>query len=153
MPRPGALVVTERGSVLHSLRGALDNLGIAPCPCRTVGEAERVLFCRPVCMAFSDFQLLDGDFREVISATKIVPGRIPTIVTGRVWDWVECLEALRYGAFEYEDYGCPEAEWERLVKRAMATVSFSLIFNSDGGHKAVRPGGHRWQTREWTYLW
>lgn len=153
MSKPYALIVASGGVVHSSVRSALKELGIAHVACRSVGKAESILFFRPICMVFTDYQLPDGDFRAVLNAARLSAGEVPVFVISPVWKWQECVAALRCGAFEYEDFDCPQTEWERSIARSMSAVSFSLIFKSTVQALQAREGGDKWQTKQWTYSW
>jgi len=62
--------------------------------CREVLEAQRVG------LVFCDRRLSDGSYRDVVAAARAIQGKTRVVVTSRLADWNEYLEALRLGAFD-----------------------------------------------------
>lgn len=68
--------------------------------------ASRVNDCKPalesqkISLVFCDRRLSDGTYREVISACRAARQRVRVVVTSRLADWDEYLDALHHGAFD-----------------------------------------------------
>jgi len=62
--------------------------------CREALEAQRVG------LVFCDRRLSDGSYRDVVAAARAGQGKTRVVVTSRLADWNEYLEALRLGAFD-----------------------------------------------------
>ena len=68
--------------------------------------ASRVSECRDalaepnISLVFCDRRLPDGVYRDVLAITRSLSRNVRLVVTSRLADWDEYLEALRYGAFE-----------------------------------------------------
>jgi DNA-binding NtrC family response regulator len=63
-------------------------------------ECKEALETHDVSLVFCDRRLSDGNYRDVLAATRLAKKKVRTIVTSRLADWDEYLEALHQGAFD-----------------------------------------------------
>jgi DNA-binding NtrC family response regulator len=63
-------------------------------------ECKEVLETHKVGLIFCDRRLSDGSYRDVLAAVRASQGKVRVVVTSRLADWNEYLEALHHGAFE-----------------------------------------------------
>jgi DNA-binding NtrC family response regulator len=63
-------------------------------------ECREVLETRKVALIFCDRRLTDGSYRDVVAAARLSQGKARVVVTSRLADWDEYLDALRQGAFD-----------------------------------------------------
>jgi DNA-binding NtrC family response regulator len=63
-------------------------------------ECKEVLQARKVGLVFCDRRLSDGSYRDVVAAARASQGKTRVVVTSRLADWNEYLEALHLGAFD-----------------------------------------------------
>ena len=66
----------------------------------TVKDGQELFATRKVTLVFCDRQLSDGTYRDVLKAMRSLNTNIPLVVTSRVADWDEYVEALHEGAFD-----------------------------------------------------
>ena len=85
--------------------------------------ASRVSDCHPaletqkISLIFCDRRLSDGTYRDVIAAARAVGVRV--VVTSRLADWDEYLEALHHGAFDLIASPCQPTDvlWAMIQAR------------------------------------
>ena len=65
-----------------------------------LSECLELLPTQNIGLIFCERHLADGTYRELVSATRPLTRKVPVIVTSRLADWDEYLEALRHGAFD-----------------------------------------------------
>ena len=63
-------------------------------------ECKEVLETHKVGLVFCDRRLTDGSYRDVLAAARASQGKVRVVVTSRLADWNEYLEALHHGAFD-----------------------------------------------------
>lgn len=99
---PRIILVSGDGSLMPELHRALD-----PCPLeiRTVGsclEAGREIGdCRTADVVFTDIQLPDGNWKQVLQMAGRIPTRVEVILVSRFVDVRLYLDALEAGAFDF----------------------------------------------------
>jgi DNA-binding NtrC family response regulator len=63
-------------------------------------ECQEILANQNITLVFCDRRLADGTYRDVLAASRSVKQRVRLVVTSRLADWDEYLEALHHGAFD-----------------------------------------------------
>ena len=63
-------------------------------------ECKEVLETRNVALVFCDRRLTDGSYRDVLAAARRSQDKVRVVVTSRLADWDEYLEALHHGALD-----------------------------------------------------
>lgn len=86
--------------------------------CESVRDSRAALESDDVAMVFCDSYLKDGDYREVVrlaAASRVHP---PVVVTSRLDDTSQYLEAMRLGAFDFMARPFRRSEIEWIVRNA-----------------------------------
>lgn len=83
-----------------------------------VGECDELLANQTVDLVFCDRGLSDGTYRDILAMMRSKSLRVPLVVTSRLADWEEYLEALDNGAFDLIASPCQTAEIFRVIRRA-----------------------------------
>ena len=65
-----------------------------------VADCEEVLARENVNLVFCDRRLADGTYRDIVAITRSLRRNVRVVVTSRLADWDEYLEALHQGAFD-----------------------------------------------------
>jgi two-component system response regulator AtoC len=65
-----------------------------------VSECQEALQTQNVSLIFCDRRLSDGNYRDVVEASRAARRHARVIVTSRLADWDEYLDALHNGAFD-----------------------------------------------------
>lgn len=94
------LVVSSEIQNRNSLRDILDREGWKTIPASTVGECEEVFAKQSIDLIFCDRGLADGTYRDILAMTRSKSPCARLVVTSRLADWEEYLEALDNGAFD-----------------------------------------------------
>ena len=84
----------------------------------TVRESREVLAKENCDLVFSDRCLSDGTYRDVLDAMRLLGLCIPMIVTSRLADWDEYLEAVHEGAFDLIASPSQAADLVRAISQA-----------------------------------
>lgn len=86
--------------------------------CESVRECRAALESGEVALVFCDSCVKDGDYREVVrlaAASRVHP---PVVVTSRLDDTSQYLEAMRLGAFDFVARPFRRSEIEWIVQNA-----------------------------------
>lgn len=94
------LVVSSEFANRHALRDILSREGWQTICASTVSECEEVFRNQNIDLVFCERQLTDGTYRDILDRTRSPNRTFRLIVTSRIADWVEYLEAVRDGAFD-----------------------------------------------------
>ena len=65
-----------------------------------ISECEEILADHKVTLIFCERRLTDGTYRDLLAAVRHAKNRVRVVVTSRLADWDEYLEALHHGAFD-----------------------------------------------------
>ncbi len=97
----------------RALASILARHGHDPICASTVGESQAILSQKRVGLVFCDRRLSDGDYRDALAQSRSLQPKVRVVVTSRLADWDEYLEAMRLGAFDVIAAPCrpPEVEW------------------------------------------
>jgi DNA-binding NtrC family response regulator len=94
------LVVSSEPEDRRVLTAILNREGWDTICASQVSECREVLAGLNISLVFCDRRLPDGAYRDVLAITRSLSRNVRLVVTSRLADWDEYLEALRYGAFE-----------------------------------------------------
>lgn len=96
------LVVSSDIKNRHALLDMLSRRGWNTICASTVGECQQMLSGGNFGLVFCERRLADGTYREVLTLTRLLGpnARVRLVVTSRLADWDEYLEALHDGAFD-----------------------------------------------------
>ena len=94
------LVVSPELEHRRALTAILEREGWDTMCASRVSEVEEVLARANVNLVFCDRRLTDGTYRDVLAVTRSLSRSVRVVVTSRLADWDEYLEALHHGAFD-----------------------------------------------------
>lgn len=120
-----ALIVSHEEDVRYTFNELLTSIGLDAVFCSSLSDLEEVLSIHPICVVFSDYRLPDGDFRAVLEKVDRSAARVPVVIMSRIESWARYLEVLKSSAFDYVDCSCTCSELERIVERALDSISFA----------------------------
>jgi ActR/RegA family two-component response regulator len=112
------VIISSDLNHLSALTEILKKREIGPVCTSAVRQYRDVLSKQSVGLVFSDSTLSDGDYRDVIAASRSVGSRARIVVTSRQADWPEFLEAIRAGAFDVISKPCRPKDVEWMVIQA-----------------------------------
>lgn len=84
----------------------------------TVRECREVLANENFDLVFSDRGLTDGTYRDVLAITRLMSRKVTLVVTSRLADWDEYLEALCDGALDLIASPSHAADIVRVINQA-----------------------------------
>jgi len=94
------LVVSPELEHRRALTAVLQREGWDTLCASKVSDVEEVLARTNVNLVFCDRRLSDGSYRDVLAVTRPLNRNVRVVVTSRLADWDEYLEALHHGAFD-----------------------------------------------------
>lgn len=100
------------------LTSVLHQDGLDPICTSTVRECRELITKENVALVFCDKHLADGDYRDVLSATRSLKSAARVVVTFPESDWDGYLEAMRLGAFDVIASPCRPTDVEWMVSQA-----------------------------------
>jgi DNA-binding NtrC family response regulator len=125
-------------------RGALASIlarhGVDPICASTLGETHEILAREAVGLIFCDRWLSDGDYRDLLAQSRSLEPKVRVIVTSRLADWDEYLEAMNFGAFDVIAAPCrpKEVEWMLVqAKRDERSLSGEPVRQTGNEHRGV----------------
>jgi DNA-binding NtrC family response regulator len=119
----GALVVYSNGGPMRDLQRMLTNQFVKVRQTRTCREAASCLEKpNPPHLIFTDSELLDGTWAEILDAAIAAPAAVNVILVVRADEIKGYLEAVQRGVFDLMTPPFSEFDVAHLVKNAVANV-------------------------------
>lgn len=97
---PQILIVSSELEHRRALNDILRKEGYETICASRVHECQEALQTQSVSLIFCDRRISDGNYRDVVALTRASNQRIRVVVTSRLADWDEYLDALHHGAFD-----------------------------------------------------
>jgi DNA-binding NtrC family response regulator len=97
---PQILIVSSELENRRALNEILRKEGYETICASRVSECQEALQAQNVSLIFCDRRLADGSYRDVVAAARTSNNRARVVVTSRLADWDEYLDALHNGAFD-----------------------------------------------------
>ena len=129
--RTRILVASSELENRRALAAMLEKEGYDTICVSRASECKEVLETQSVGLVFCDRRLTDGGYRDVVAAAAHASqGKVRVVVTSRLADWDEYLEALHHGAFDLIASPCRPTDVMWLEVGAASTHRFpgSLMF-------------------------
>src|ERR1700740_667068 len=93
--------------------------GLDPIVAASVAECRESMAQENVGLIFSVRSLADGDYRDLLLATRTAERRTRVVLPARITDWNDYLEAMRLGAFDVISAPCRPTDMEWIVLQAL----------------------------------
>jgi DNA-binding NtrC family response regulator len=93
--------------------------GLDPIPASTVRECSKIMDRESVGLIFCAHSLVDGDYRDLLLVVRVGGCKIRVVLTTRLTNWDEYLEAMRLGAFDVISAPCRPTDVEWMVIQAL----------------------------------
>ena len=116
--KPDILVIASDPETRKALSSILQTEGLKSVHASQLSEGRALLASQPVGMVFCERHLADGSYLDLLPAAQTKAGSVPVVVTSRLADWDEYLEALRHGAVDLIPSPCKKSD----VTSALAQV-------------------------------
>lgn len=97
---PQILIVSSELENRRALNEILHKEGHETICASRLSECQQALQTQSVSLIFCDRRLSDGNYRDVVAATRVARQHAKVVVTSRLADWDEYLDALHHGAFD-----------------------------------------------------
>jgi len=118
-----ALLVHQNSDTLSSLRRVLELQGVRTVQAATRLEAKRLLGgLNPAPLVFTDTQLADGTWLDIVATAKKALAPVNVIVVSRVVDTRFYVEAIEAGAFDFVAPPFAAADLAHVVRCAADNV-------------------------------
>jgi DNA-binding NtrC family response regulator len=112
------LIVSSESKNRHALMEILDREGWKTIYATTASECEEVFNNHKIHVVFCERGLSDGTYRDLLAMTRSRGRNVCLVVTSRLADWDEYLEALNDGAFDLIASPSQTADVVRVLKQA-----------------------------------
>ena len=117
--KPEILVIASDPETRTALSSILQTEGLKSVHASQLSEGRALLASQRVGMVFCERHLADGSYLDLLPAAQTNrAGNVPVVVTSRLADWDEYLEALRHGAVDLIASPCKKSD----VTSALAQV-------------------------------
>lgn len=93
--------------------------GLNPIVAVSVAECQESMDQVNVGLIFCARSLADGDYRGLLLAARAAERRTRIVLTARILDWDEYLEAMRLGAFDVISAPCRPTDMEWMILQAL----------------------------------
>ena len=126
---PQILIVSSELEDRRKLNDMLHKEGYETVCASRVSECEDALKTQNISLIFCDRRLSDGNYRDIISALRTSNQPAPVVVTSRLADWDEYLEALHHGAFDLISSPCQPTDvlWAIVQARREEQTSAGFV--------------------------
>ncbi len=124
--RTRVLIALSDPASRRALSNILPQHDLEPVFAATLSEARAVLASERVALVVCEDILIDGSYRDLLPVAQAARGDLPVVVTSRVDNPEEYLEAMKLGAFDYVAAPFSRTELDRIVHNALsrALVAF-----------------------------
>jgi DNA-binding NtrC family response regulator len=130
------LVVSAELENRRALASILNREGWDTVCASKVTECQEALHNTPVNLVFCDRRLTDGSYRDVLAITRNLNRKVRVIVTSRLADWDEYLEALHHGAFDLIASPCQPTDVVWAIIQAKREDQETAAFVAPAANKA-----------------
>jgi DNA-binding NtrC family response regulator len=94
------LVASSELESRRALSTILNKEGYDTMTASRLSECQEALAGQNVKLIFCDKRLADGSYKDLLAITRAFKNPVRVVVTSRLADWDEYLEALHHGAFD-----------------------------------------------------
>ena len=116
--RPRILIVSSDLEHRRALTSILKTEGLSPLQASRLSECRDALAAQNVSLIFCERRLADGTYRDLLPIAHTHARRVPVVVTSRLADWDEYLEALRHGAVDLIASPCKPNDVSSAIAQA-----------------------------------
>jgi DNA-binding NtrC family response regulator len=126
---PQILIVSSELEHRRALNDILRKEGYDTTCASRVSECQEALQTQNVSLIFCDRRISDGNYRDVVALTRASNQRIRVVVTSRLADWDEYLDALHHGAFDLIASPCQPTDvlWAMVQARREDTERANFV--------------------------
>jgi DNA-binding NtrC family response regulator len=111
----------------RALLKILEKQGLDSLATSTVRECKEIIATGTVGLIFSDPILADGNYRDLLNASRAAKNRPRVVVMSHLSDWDEYLNAMRLGAFDVIAAPCRPTDVEWMVIQALRYENSRLL--------------------------
>ena len=128
-PTPQILVVSSEIENRRALNEILRKEGHETICASRVSECREALQTQNIALIFCDRRLSDGNYHDVVAAARSAHQFAKVVVTSRLADWDEYLDALHHGAFDLIASPCQPTDvlWAIVQARRESTERADFI--------------------------
>jgi DNA-binding NtrC family response regulator len=120
------LVIASDPETRKALSSILQTQGLKSVQASQLSEGRAMLESQPVGMVFCERHLADGTYLDLLPAAQTKSGNVPVVVTSRLADWDEYLEALRHGAVDLIATPCKKSDVTSALAQALSEKSAAV---------------------------
>src|SRR5256714_6563147 len=136
------LVASPEIESRRALTTILRNEGHETLTASRLGEVKEALDSQNIGIIFCDRRIADGNYRDVLALTRTQQKPVKVVVTSRLADWDEYLEALHHGAFDLIASPCRPTDvlWALIQARREDHERAAFVAPSETSARAASAG-------------
>jgi DNA-binding NtrC family response regulator len=115
---PQVLVVSSDLNHRQALTVILQQEGWTPLHASHLTECRDLLAKQKFGLIFCERHIADGTYQDLLAVAQTSERRVPMVVTSRLADWDEYLEALRHGAVDLIASPCKPRDVSSAIAQA-----------------------------------
>jgi DNA-binding NtrC family response regulator len=115
---PQVLVVSSDLNHRQALTVILQQEGWIPLHASHLTECRDLLTKQNIGLIFCERRIADGTYQDLLAFAQTSERRVPIVVTSRLADWDEYLEALRHGAVDLIASPCMPRDVSSAIAQA-----------------------------------
>jgi len=132
-----AMFVYDDSETMDTLKVALERQGLCTIHAHSRAQANRMLGGQnPAPLVFSDTQLLDGTWADILAAAEKAAEPVNVIVVARVVDTRFYIEAIETGAFDFLAPPFVATDLAHVVRSALDNIVARRAARSHAAHAA-----------------
>ena len=120
------LVIASDPETRKALSSILQTQGLKSVQASQLSEGRALLESQPVGMVSCERHLADGTYLDLLPTVQSKAGNVPVVVTSRLADWDEYLEALRHGAVDLIPSPCKKSDVTSALAQALNEKSAAV---------------------------
>ena len=130
-----AMIVYDDSETMATLQAALERQGLCTIRAHSRAQAIRVLGGQnPASVVFTDTQLLDGTWADILAAAEKAAKPVNVIVVARVVDTRVYVEAIETGAFDFLAPPFVATDLAHVVRNALDNIVARRDARSHAAH-------------------
>lgn len=136
--RPEILVIASDPETRKALSSILQTEGLNSLQAAQLSEGRALLANKSVGLVFCERRLADGTYLDLLPVAQSSHRKVPVVVTSRLADWDEYLEALRHGAVDLIPSPFKASDVSSAIAQARRETPESASADKDGAQHDSR---------------
>jgi DNA-binding NtrC family response regulator len=132
------LVIASDPETRKALSSILQTEGLNSLQASQLSEGRALLANKSVGLVFCERRLADGTYLDLLPVAQSSHRKVPVVVTSRLADWDEYLEALRHGAVDLIPSPFKPSDVSAAIAQARREAPESASADKDNSHQDAK---------------